>query len=55
MHLNGQPVTVDSPVERDAADNLTVLLFFGHQPGTYKVSSYNAAGESSLSQGTLHY
>jgi hypothetical protein len=55
MHLNGQPVTVNAPVERDEADNLMVTLFFGHVPGTYKVSSYNAAGESGLSSGTLNY
>ncbi|HVH07810.1 MAG TPA: hypothetical protein VNE71_17595 [Myxococcota bacterium] len=55
MELNGESVTVDSPVERDAADNVTVGLFFGHEPGSYKISSYNAAGESGLSAGTLTY
>lgn len=55
IHVNGEPVTVNSPVERDDADNLTVMLFFGHEPGIYKVSSYNSAGESGLSAGTLNY
>jgi hypothetical protein len=55
IHLNGEPVTVNTRVERDEADNLTIMLFFGYQPGAYKVTSYNAAGESGLSAGTLNY
>jgi hypothetical protein len=57
FELNGAPVTLNSPVERDEAapEDLTVVLTFGHAPGTYKVSSYNSAGESVLSAGTLNY
>jgi hypothetical protein len=50
-----EAVTVNTRVDRDAADNLTVMLYFTHEPGAYKVSSYNAAGESGLSAGTLNY
>jgi hypothetical protein len=51
-------VTLSSPVERaeGSPDDLNVVLTFGRAlPGSYKVSSYNAAGESSLSDGTLNY
>ena len=54
VDLNGA-VTVNAPVDRDEADNLTVMLYFAHESGAYKVSSYNAAGESGLSAGTLTY
>ena len=54
VDLNGA-VTLNARVERDAADNLKVMLYFTHEPGAYKVSSYNAAGESGLSAGTLNY
>jgi hypothetical protein len=53
--LNGDPVMVNAPVDRDEADNLTVTLYFSHEPGAYKLTSYNSAGESGFSAGTLNY
>ena len=55
--VNGKPVTLNSPITRlpAAPDDLTVILAFGYAPGTYKVSSYNSAGESGLSDGSLNY
>jgi hypothetical protein len=55
IELSGAPVTVNAPVDRDEADNLTVMLYFSHEPGAYKLTSYNSAGESGLSAGTLTY
>jgi hypothetical protein len=56
--LDGKLVTLSTPIERAAGseDDLNVVLAFGRPlPGAYKLSSYNAAGESSLSDGTLNY
>ena len=55
VEINGQPVTANALVDRDEADNVAVMLYFTHEPGAYKISSYNVTGESGLSTGTLVY
>ena len=55
--IAGSPFTFNAPVERPdtAPEDVTLGLSFGQAIGTFKVSSYNAVGESPLSEGTLVY
>lgn len=55
--IGGTLVNLTTVVSRDpsAPEDATLMLSFGSVTGTFKVSSYNAAGESELSEGTLIY
>lgn len=56
--FGGDRLDLQTAVERaggEASADLNVVLAFLSSPGTYKISSYNAAGESPLSEGTLVY
>ena len=55
--IGGSPFTFSALVARSPAapEDLTLTLSFGQAAGTFKVSSYNAVGESPLSEGTLVY
>jgi hypothetical protein len=51
------PMHLQTTIEHDAGDPDTVNLnlAFLQVPGNFKISSYNASGESPLSAGTLTY
>jgi hypothetical protein len=49
----GGGFTLQSLIERSGAGDATLELAFQSVPGLYKVTSYNAAGESDLSEGDL--
>ena len=49
----GGGFTLQSLIDRSGAGDATLRLAFQRTPGLYKVSSYNAAGESGLSEGEL--
>lgn len=54
--IAGTPFTLASGVERSPTpDDVVVSLSLGMVGGTFKLTSYNAAGESPLSEGTLVY
>jgi hypothetical protein len=55
--IAGSPVTFNARVTRPPAapEDVTLSLAFGPALGTFKISSYNAVGESPLSEGTLVY
>jgi len=57
LTIAGSPATLYSLVTREptAPDDVVLHLSFGSALGTFKLSSYNAAGESPLSAGTLVY
>lgn len=51
-----EPMSLQSVVQRSSTNPDTVTLnlaFLAVSPGSYKMSSFNAAGESALSTGTL--
>lgn len=57
LQPDGFGLPLKAPVERDpkAPDQVTVRLWYARflEPGQYRVSTYNAAGESSLSPEVL--
>lgn len=54
--IAGRPFTLASEVERSPTpDDVEVSLSLGTVDGVFKLTSYNAAGESPLSEGTLVY
>ena len=50
-------LALNSLVDRvpSAPEDVVLHLSFGRAIGTFKLSSFNAAGESALSQGTIVY
>lgn len=52
---SGGGFTLQSPIQRPAGapGDATLDLAFVRAPGTFRVSSYNAAGESPLSEGQI--
>jgi len=55
--IGGSPFTFNALVTRvpAAPEDVSLGLSFGQALGTFKISSYNAVGESPLSEGTLVY
>jgi hypothetical protein len=55
--IGGSLMTFATLVEREPAapSDVVLHLSFGRATGSFKLSSYNAAGESGLSAGTLVY
>lgn len=53
----GSPMVLNSPVVRapTAPEDVTLCIALRNEVGTYKVSSYNAVGESPLSDGSMVY
>jgi len=57
LTVAGSPATLYTLVTREptAPGDVVLQLSFGSALGTFKLSSYNVAGESALSEGTLVY
>ena len=55
--IGGNPLVFATRVKRaaESPEDVILHLSFGPDAGTFKVSSYNAVGESALSEGTIVY
>ena len=57
IELEGTRLVFSTPVVRTptSPEDVTLSISFRNEMGSYKLSSYNAVGESALSDGTMVY